>query len=383
MQAIEPYKNTNREKILIVDDSPQILCVISEVLTVNGYEVITADTGKNALDHLTKRTPDIIICDVIMPEMDGYQVYSEIQNNPDWSTIPFLFLTALSSQTDIRIAKEMGCDDYIVKPFDPEELLASVRGRLTNLQRRKVSLESNMKTYRKRVIQTLSHEFRTPLVAISTGTELLIEQFERMTPANIKKLLNAIRRGGLRLEELVENFIILQQVESGKAEESFRRFHNHTDLGSITRRALEDIASVHSTSVIRLTIDPNENGLNVDLFEAHYRAAFKRILDNAIKFGGKNNPVDVTVGSNHDFVWTKVRDYGPGLPEGTDELVQQMFIQINREKNEQQGCGLGLSIASAYAHINKGEIIFCKPLDGGSGLEVSLRFPRVALIGRA
>lgn len=375
MCAVDESKIRDGDKILVVDDSQQIRCVVEEILALNGFEVTTAANGKDALNVISRLRPNIIICDVMMPEFNGFQVFNAVQRNPEWSNIPFLFLTAISDKSGIRTAKEMGCDDYIVKPFDPEELLSAIRGKLLNAHRRRISFETEMSSYRKRIIQTLSHEFRTPLVSVSTGTELLLDQFEKLSAQNVRKLLNAIKKGGLRLQELVENFIIIQQVESGKAEENFRKYRNKKDLSAIITSTLEEMRSHYPKISFNYLAAESTYGYVVDIFENHFNDVLHRLVDNGVKFSGDESPIEIKIGSDYEHVWVTVRDYGPGMPMDSLELAQQLFFQIDRDKTEQQGCGLGLSIASAYISINKGELLFHHPKDG-TGLEVMVRFKR-------
>jgi DNA-binding response OmpR family regulator len=116
--------------ILIVDDQPEILENIALVLESEGYQAFSASDGVEALELLQSRTVDLVLADIAMPRMNGYQLYERVRENPDWLAIPFLFLTARAMDSDIRYGKELGVDDYLVKPIEPEDLLAAVHGRL-------------------------------------------------------------------------------------------------------------------------------------------------------------------------------------------------------------------------------------------------------------
>lgn len=121
--------------ILIVEDNPQILKNINLILTFNNYQTLTAINGNDAINVLSKSktAPDLILSDIMMPEMDGYQLFQMVSQNPSWSSIPFIFLTAKATHDDIRLGKLMGVDDYITKPFKEEDLLASIEGKLKRL----------------------------------------------------------------------------------------------------------------------------------------------------------------------------------------------------------------------------------------------------------
>jgi two-component system response regulator AdeR len=116
--------------ILIVDDQPEILENIELILSIEGYRVLAATDGPEALDLLRAHEVDLILADIAMPRMNGYQLYQRVRENPQWIPIPFLFLTARAMDSDIRYGKELGADDYLTKPIQPEDLLAAVQGRL-------------------------------------------------------------------------------------------------------------------------------------------------------------------------------------------------------------------------------------------------------------
>ncbi len=121
---------TTGATILIVDDQPDLLSNLSLTLEAGGYQVVTAGDGIEAMAILQTHSVDLILADIAMPRMNGYQLYEHVRENPQWLTIPFVFLTARTLDSDIRYGKELGVDDYLTKPIQPEDLLASVAGKL-------------------------------------------------------------------------------------------------------------------------------------------------------------------------------------------------------------------------------------------------------------
>lgn len=120
----------NQQVILIVDDEPVILDSLSDILCVHGFQVLKASNGLEALEILRDQIPDLILTDIMMPEMNGYQLYNRIRQNPEWVWIPLIFLTAKGEAEDIRFGKELGADDYLMKPIDAEDLIAAILGKL-------------------------------------------------------------------------------------------------------------------------------------------------------------------------------------------------------------------------------------------------------------
>jgi DNA-binding response OmpR family regulator len=129
--------------ILVVDDNPDLLENIGLTLETAGYQVLTAEDGIDALNVLESNIVDLILADIGMPHMNGYQLYERTRQNPEWLMIPFLFLTARAMDSDIRYGKELGVDDYLTKPIEPEDLLATVNGKLRRAQQLADSIGSN------------------------------------------------------------------------------------------------------------------------------------------------------------------------------------------------------------------------------------------------
>lgn len=119
--------------VLIIDDNPQLVEGVKLTLEMEGYQVLAAMSGAEAMDVLERITPDLILADIMMPGMDGYELYDRVHADPRWVQVPFIFLTAKTDKVDIRRGKEMGADDYITKPFDPQDIVAAVRGRLKRM----------------------------------------------------------------------------------------------------------------------------------------------------------------------------------------------------------------------------------------------------------
>lgn len=128
-------------KILLIEDNPELRENTSEILTLAGYEVVTAHNGRVGVDMVHKEQPDLIICDIMMPELDGYGVLHILSRKPETAAIPFIFLTAKTEKTDVRKGMELGADDYLTKPFDDTSLLNAIESRLRKYSFRKKSYE--------------------------------------------------------------------------------------------------------------------------------------------------------------------------------------------------------------------------------------------------
>ena len=208
--------------ILVVEDDLALLEGIRELLELTEYKVLTAMNGREALDVLEKQRPDLIVSDIMMPEMDGYQFHEKVSEQPELSAIPFIFLTARGEKTDIRRGKEIGVDDYITKPFDDEDLLIGVRAKLSRWEGLRKQRDEEVSDLKSKILLTLSHEFRTPLTYIINYSDLLELEGQKVEGEDFQDFMQGIRRGALRLNSLVDDFLILVEIETGEAEDAYR-----------------------------------------------------------------------------------------------------------------------------------------------------------------
>lgn len=371
--------SVSSEQVLVVDDNEKLLQVVKDLLSKAGLSISTARNAREAFRYLEKETPSLILCDIMMPEISGLEFYGQLSNISHLSAIPFIFLTALSEKKDMIKAKSLGCDDYITKPFDPEDLLAVVIGKLKIYRQRLQAEKERNSVERKKIIHTLSHEFRTPLVSISSGAELLLYQHDALEDKQIKMLLRSIIRGGQRLEGLVGDFVLMQQIDSGQAKQLYERYQRPKPLMTLVDDALSEFYRKHAENglapIEMFERDSGTEGTEVQVYDLQIVSALERILSNGLKFAGKEKPISIKLKADSKHASICIRDHGPGLPEKLHNEVFELFQQVNRSYNEQQGAGLGLSIASYFTKINGGDLLFSTP-ENGIGLEVVLKLPR-------
>ncbi len=370
--------------ILLIDDDPVVVKTLCHVLETGGYHVWGAAGVPEARRALAVHIPDIIICDVVLPQCNGLEFHAEVRENPAWHSIPFLFLSALCSNKDIRAAKEIGADDYLTKPCDPADLLAAIAGKLKMANTRRQMAAEQLNLCRKRIIHTLSHEFRTPLVSINTGTELLLEQHSDLAQEQISRLLRSIWRGGQRLERLVDDFMVLQQIDLGQAQHICDIYRRKSSLLDLVQSAIDcfpqsyqelgNLSLALANPAITAELD-----LYVYVYDLQVISIVQRLLHNACKFGGNQGPISINIAKEQERAVLSIRDYGPGMDnlEVSARNACEAFVQINRETNEQQGCGLGLAICNYLARINGGNLFLRKPAEG-PGLEAAIDFPVAA-----
>lgn len=380
-EIVVPSSLSNEPKVLILEDQAETAHALAELLSSEHFDVILTSSVPEALQILTTNTPDLIIADICMPGKSGMDFFKEIRQQPQWASIPFIFLSAREGEDLINESIQSGCDHYLKKPIQATELVSVIKGKLLQFDARKKLENIKLEGFKKRVIHTLSHEFRTPLVSITTGAELLLEEDCPVAPSQAKKLLQSILRGGQRLERLVEDFMLLQQIDIGYASQTFKEYRSPISIGEffdqLENSAEEKFSDIYPDYILRIKSDRELRHLKLEAFPPQLLDAFLRLIDNAFKFSPEQRVGELGVEANDNEFIFSVRDWGEGLPEDymAEEEAMEKFIQIGRDINEQQGCGIGLSIASYFISLHSGNLKLVRP-KGGRGLEVLVRIKR-------
>jgi two-component system sensor histidine kinase/response regulator len=359
-------QDTKAGAVLVVDDNPLIVTVVKNLLGAANFDVFTASDGQQALELLEKKSVDVIVCDVMMPTMDGYQLHNAVRTRGPLSHIPFVFLTALDDAAEVHSGKETGVDDYLVKPFDPRNLLAVVRGKVARARGIKNASEERFEAYRKKVVHLLSHEFRTPLVAINSGTEILIDHKDKLDPNKVASLLDAIARGGKRLERIVTDFMVLQQIEAGIAQRLYDSRAAARNAEALLHQFMETNRPELEHSGFDVRVEANAPQAWVKVYEPHIWDILDRLVSNVRKFVAHELIIEFAVRQEGARMIFEVRDRGIGMDTSQVEQATDLFGQIDRDKREQQGTGLGLAIATRYATINGGKLNFESRVGGGT-----------------
>lgn len=368
--------------ILVVEDDLHLMDGIREILELDNYRVLTASSGLEALEVLQslEREPDLIVSDIMMPKMDGYQFFEEVRKIDAWLTVPFIFLTAKGEKADIRLGKSMGVDDYVTKPFSAEDLLVAVSSKLARLNQYKSVFSSHVGDMKRRILTILNHEFRTPLTYVVAYADMVKRDSDDMSLDELRVFLKGINSGADRLRRLVENFILLVEIETGEMSLTFAwRKQPIDDLNALIAqglRACEEILD-ENKHVADVTVAENLSVIEGD--KEYLSSAIARLVENASKFTDNKPHSVIRVEAGLDEqgrVVIRVIDEGRGI--AADELHQifDPFYQINREQNEDQGAGSGLAIVRGIANVHGAEIAVYSV--EGEGSTFSLHIPAQA-----
>lgn len=360
--------------ILVVEDQELLQIAIRDILDLEGYKVLTASDGVEALSVMEKNRPDLILADIMMPRMDGYAFYEEVRARPEWVPIPFIFLTAKAEKEDVIRGKSLGAEDYIVKPFDPQELVVAVEAKLGRARAIREVTESEFDALKQQIINLLSHELRTPLTSVCGYTELALEEAARLPSQDFQKFLVGVKRGADRLTRLVEDLLWLVRLDTGQVDREFELLSTiSADMDSLVFHTVGLYNVTAEAKGVNIILDMESDLPSVRLYDPFFSEAFGRLLDNSIKFTrDRSDQIFVKVWHADDRVKVSITDEGVGISAEDMERLFARFGQINRIQMEQQGLGMGLVIAQALIRIHNGELEVVSELDKGSTFTISL-----------
>ncbi|MCP4416600.1 MAG: response regulator, partial [Chloroflexi bacterium] len=352
--------------ILIVEDDQSMLDGMNDLLEVAelGYEIVTlqANDGYMALEIMEEHKPDLIISDVMMPQMGGYKFLNRVQANPEWIEIPFIFVTAKGDDPDIRKGKLSDADLYITKPFVISELLTLIQKKLDSAYEQKQVRLHNIESLKKNILQILNHEFRTPLTYVTAYYEMLADSVTEFTDgSNYREYLRGIQAGCFRLTRLVDNFISVMEIRSGEAQaEYLSRAKPMSNLSTLLNDVIAAYQDIVTDAAYELTANIPEKLPIIFGDPVSLTDIMERLLNNAIKFTDphENRPNHISVSAivQQQEIQIIIVDEGMGFPTQMNSQVFEPFVQYNRGILEQQGAGTGLAIAHGLVQLHNGRI---------------------------
>jgi signal transduction histidine kinase len=337
-----------KSSILVIDDEPALRVGLAALIKRQGYEVITACDGYDGLKKAKDTIPALILSDVMMPPPNGFEVRRLMSQDPQLASIPFIFLTARTDSVDRVNGIRGGADDYITKPYVPDELLARIEAVLRRVemeqargreQMEKIA-QQNMEKLKHEILQNFQHELRTPLTSIIMPLEFVMaNKFE--TPEEQIRFVRIALSSVERLESLVNDFILLTDIDHGGLNRIRQVIDVENHILVPVRKRMERYKSKNLEFIQDITV---QNAITAPRFE--FVRALVHLVDNAFKFSPQNGKVKLMVESGLDGgAVITVQNEGPGIPVELQEKVFERFYQISSgDTRTHEGLGVGLAI---------------------------------------
>lgn len=358
--------NCTSDKILVVDDSPDNVFLIKTILEEEGYEVSTAENGSSALTKIEESRFDLILLDLMMPGMDGYEVTKHIRGNTEISFIPILLITAHDSP-NVAHGLDLGADDFIRKPVTVDELLARVR----SLLRLKHSIDERDEIARQRedFVSRLTHDLRTPLVAEERMMILFLEGALGELSPSMQEALTIMARSNSNLLAMVNTLLEVYRFEAGRKTLAFLP----VEISQLIEEVVSELTPLAEQKglVIKADIAEDANATKVmgDRLELH--RLLTNLAGNAIKFTD-NGSITIILSfnsSNSSAITIKIVDTGQGI---SDEQQATLFERFRPGSHKRSGSGLGLYLSRRIVEAHQGTIKVNSELGKGSVFTVTL-----------
>ena len=354
---LESKIDRNDYKILIVDDVVSNVLLLKILLTNEKFQICTASNGRECIEKAKSERPDLILLDVMMPDLNGFDTAVILKGDPETSNIPIIFLTALNTPADLVQGFKVGASDFLTKPFNKEELIVRVMQQISLVAARRIIMAQNEElrhtiSNRDKMYSVIAHDLRSPMASIRMVLNLFVNA---VTPEMIgQELYDLVDKANKESEEthsLLDNLLKWTKSQTGRLNVVYQDF----EINDVVLGVVDIFVIIAETKNIRLNCD-----LGAEKFKVHADAdmlntVIRNFLSNAIKFSNKNSTIDITVRRTGDFARISVRDHGVGIDE--DRLANLFSSgKTTYGTNNEEGSGLGLQLCKDFAVKNGGDV---------------------------
>lgn len=366
--------NPSEYKILIVDDVMSNVLLLKVLLTNEKFAIATASNGRQALEQVEKENPDLVLLDVMMPDMSGFEVAQHLKSNPNTADIPIIFLTALNSTADIVKGFQVGANDFISKPFNKEELIIRVTHQISLVAAKRLILSKTEELQRTiagrdKLYSVIAHDLRSLMGSIKMVLNMLILNLpSEKIGAEMYELLTMANQTTEDVFSLLDNLLKWTKSQIGK----LNVVYQDVDLVEVTDGVIEIFSMVASLKKIRIReMKPEKMMVNADI--DMLKTVVRNLLSNAIKFSKENSEVLVKMEEVDGMAVVSVQDYGCGISEeGQKKLLHTDTHFSTFGTNNEEGSGLGLLLCKDFVVKNGGKQWFTSKEGEGSIFSFSI-----------
>lgn len=346
--------------ILVVDDVVSNVLLLRVLLTNEKFKVITASNGKEALSQAANAHPDLILLDVMMPEMNGFEVAERLKADPDTQNIPIIFLTALNTTADIVKGFKVGANDFISKPFNKEELVIRVNHQISLIAAKRIILrqtEELRKTImgRDKLYSVIAHDLRSPMGSIKMVLNMLILSLpEEQIGPEMFQMLSMANQSTEDVFALLDNLLKWTKSQIGKLNVVYQDFDIVENIASVIE-IFNLVAGVKNIKVNFPVREKIEVHADIDMM----KTIMRNLLSNAIKFSFNDSEILVNAVVDGDMVIVSVTDSGKGMSEEDQKKLLNAETHFSKYgTNNEEGSGLGLLLCLDFAVKNGGRLWF-------------------------
>jgi signal transduction histidine kinase len=361
--------------IMVVDDTPANLKLLEGMLQAKGYLVLAFPRGQMALAAAVKSPPDLILLDINMPEMNGFEVCERLKADAALKDIPVIFISALTETEDKVKAFAAGGVDYVSKPFQFEEVNARVETHL-RLRRQQLELKA-LNEMKDHILGVATHDLRSPLGCITGFTELLLNELKPSLTEKQAEFFDIIFTSSKFMHGLINDLLDVSTIESGHL--SLRR--QPFDITALIMKSVEINRVFATKKNMPIAISCPEELPEVYADIDRTEQVLNNLLTNAMKYAQPGTDISVRLRQENNEVIISVADQGPGIPEKEQHKLFQAFgkTSVKPVSEEESSTGLGLLIVKKIVEAHGGRIWFIS--DPGKGTEFFFSLPVMSNVG--
>ena len=355
-ETLESKINRSEYKILIVDDVVSNVLLLKILLTNEKFQVCTANNGTTAIEQARKEHPDLILLDVMMPDISGFDAAVVLKKDPETKEIPIIFLTALNTPQDLVHGFKVGASDFLTKPFNKEELVMRVMQQISLVAAKRIIEQQNRELLatlnnRDKMYSVIAHDLRSPMASIRMVLNLVVASCspEQVGP-ELFELLDKANRESEEVHDLLDNLLKWTKSQTGRLNVVIQDL----DLNDIIPGVVDIFEMIAATKHIKLDLQMPETPVTVSADNDMLKTVLRNFLSNAIKFSPENSTIEIKTESEGDFARVSVRDHGVGIAA---DRIDSIFHkgETTYGTGGEEGSGLGLQLCQDFARKNGGD----------------------------
>jgi two-component system sensor histidine kinase/response regulator len=377
--TIEAQINHSDYKILIVDDVVSNVLLLKILLTNEKFQVCTASNGNMCIELAKSEHPDLILLDVMMPDLNGFDTAVILKKDPETQEIPIIFLTALNNPSDLVKGFQVGANDFLTKPFNKEELVMRVMHQIQLVAAKRIIVKQNEElkrtiSNRDKMYSVIAHDLRSPMASIRMVLNLAVNVVSRdIVGDEIFELLDKANRESEETHDLLDNLLKWTKSQTGRLSVVYQDL----DLDDIVPGVVDIFKVIAEMKKIDLKYLPADEKLIVHADNDMIKTIIRNFLSNAVKFTPEGKAIEVFYKREGDFARISVRDYGVGI---SPERVESIFHtgETTYGTGGEEGSGLGLQLCQDFARKNGGDAHVESTLGEGSTFSFTIPLTKQA-----
>lgn len=350
--------NRSDYKILIVDDVVSNVLLLKILLTNEKFQVLTANNGKVCIDVAKRMHPDLILLDVMMPELNGFDTAVILKQDEEVKDIPIIFLTALHNTQDLVKGFKCGASDFLTKPFNKEELLMRVMHQISLVAARRLiqkqyeELKATINN-RDKMYSVIAHDLRSPMASIRMTLNLLVNVLSPdVIGQEMFELIDNANKETEETHDLLDNLLKWTKSQTGALHVAFQNF----ELNDVLPGVIDIFKMIAESKHITLNLDLGTENLDVHADKDMFNTIIRNFMSNAIKFSHEGSSIDISVSHVDDFAKISIRDHGVGISPERIETLFSAGTSTAGTRNE-EGSGLGLQLCKDFAVKIGGDVM--------------------------